>query len=87
MNAHITQFHTDVAASVRRKRAAQNFARVRPFEGSQVIELRRNPPRAALVMIWRPNPISGRPEFHWAEERGSADDESVSCRAPLARVA
>jgi len=42
--------------------------------------------RAALIMIWRVHPTSGRLQCRWVLDRGSATVEGVSC-ANLARKA
>jgi hypothetical protein len=78
MNTNVTLIRGNAAAPALRGSRANRFNQVRFFENSRDTCA---PARAALVMMWRTNPASGRLECRWAVDSGAATDEGVSCNS------
>jgi hypothetical protein len=82
MNTIIRLFRGNAAApALQGSRASVKQDR---FLARRIAEL---PTRAALVMVWRTNPASGRLECRWVAEGGIATDEGVSCNDLLRQAA
>lgn len=84
MNTNITLLRGNVAAPALHASRANNFKQHRYFGRCRIAEART---RAALLMVWRTNPSSGRLERRWVAERDTATDEGVSCNDHLFQAA
>ncbi|MGJ4899164.1 hypothetical protein ACQR2B_29340 [Bradyrhizobium oligotrophicum] len=76
MNTNVTFLRGNAAAPALQGSRANRLNQVRFFENCRDTGV---PARAALVMVWRTNPASGRLECRWAIDGGAATDEGVSC--------
>jgi len=76
MNTNITLLRGNAAAPALRESRATSFKQNHSFTSCRTAWM---PERAALMMLWRTNPASGRLECRWVADHGTATDEGVSC--------
>ena len=76
MNTNVTLLRGNAAAPALWGSRAPNLKQNPSFARGRAA---RMPERAALIMLWRTNPASGRLECSWVTDQRTATDEGVSC--------